>query len=94
MRLAPATTAFYDMINAATSLEQMDNLGRTLWHLYSKGELNDDEAHILSGAIEKRRPQRLVQIWISGLVKSELSPCLLLKAQSGPELLGLSLFEF
>jgi hypothetical protein len=56
--LSTAAAALYDIINAATSPDQMDNLGRALWHLYSKGDLADDEAQFLSGAIEKRRPNR------------------------------------
>lgn len=56
--LSPPAAALYDAINAATSPDQMDNLGRTLWHLFGKGELNDDEAQFLSGAIERRRPHR------------------------------------
>jgi hypothetical protein len=56
--ITPPAAALYDAINAVTSPDQLDNLGRNLWHLYGKGELNDEEAQFLSGAIEKRRPHR------------------------------------
>jgi hypothetical protein len=43
-------------INAAGSADQLDNLARSLWHHWGKGELGDDDATFLSSAIEKRRP--------------------------------------
>ena len=53
--LGPAASVFYDVINAAASPDQLDNLGRTVWHHWSKGEFSDDEATFLNAAIDKRR---------------------------------------
>jgi hypothetical protein len=44
--LSPAASTFYDHINAAASPDQLDNLGRALWHHYYKGEFRDDEANV------------------------------------------------
>jgi hypothetical protein len=54
--LGPFASAMYDSINGAASPDQLDNLGRTLWHRWGKGEFSDDEANFLHSAIEKRRP--------------------------------------
>jgi hypothetical protein len=54
--LSAAGQALYGIINAATSPDQIANLGRTLWHQWGLGELSDDEATFLSEAIEKRKP--------------------------------------
>ncbi|MGE0698789.1 MAG: hypothetical protein AB7O57_06820 [Hyphomicrobiaceae bacterium] len=54
--LQPAAAAFYDTINGAATPDQLDNLGRAVWHHWGKGEFSDDEAQFLAGAIDKRRP--------------------------------------
>lgn len=54
--LSPAASVLYDAINAAGSPDQLDNLGRAVWHHWGKGEFSDDEATFLNGAIDKRRP--------------------------------------
>jgi hypothetical protein len=54
--LSAACQALYGIINAATSPDQIANLGSTLWHQWGMGELSDDEATFLSEAIEKRKP--------------------------------------
>jgi hypothetical protein len=54
--LSPAASAFYDNINAAASPDQLDNLGRAVWHHWGKGEFSDDEATFLNAAIDNRRP--------------------------------------
>lgn len=55
--LSPAAADFYDTINAATTPDQLANLGRALWHQWGKGDFGDEDATFLSGAIEKRKPQ-------------------------------------
>ncbi|MEJ1937728.1 hypothetical protein WDZ92_46645, partial [Nostoc sp. NIES-2111] len=54
--LSQAASLFYDSINVAASPDQLDNLGRAVWHHWGKGEFTDDEATFLNSAIDKRRP--------------------------------------
>ncbi len=54
--LSPAASLFYDSINGAASPDQLDNLGRAVWHHWGKGEFTDDEATFLNSAIDNRRP--------------------------------------
>lgn len=54
--LQPAASAFYDTINGAATPDQLDNLGRAVWHHWGKGEFSDDEAQFLASAIDNRRP--------------------------------------
>jgi hypothetical protein len=56
--LTPAAAAFYDLVNVAASPDQLDNLGRAVWHRWGKGDFSDDDAQFLADAIEKRKPQR------------------------------------
>jgi hypothetical protein len=56
--LSVNAAAIYDQINAATSPDQLANLGRSLWHEWGKGRLSDAEATFLSEAVEKRKPHR------------------------------------
>jgi hypothetical protein len=72
--LPPAASSFYDMINAATSPDQLANLGRALWHQWSKGDFGDEDATFLSEAIEKRKPQhRPVTMKAIGAQQSRIS---------------------
>jgi len=54
--LSTAASLFYDSINGASSPDQLDNLGRSVWQHWGKGEFSDDEATFLNTAIDKRRP--------------------------------------
>lgn len=54
--LSPAASLFYDSIKGAASPDQLDNLGRAVWHHWGKGEFTDDEATFLNSAIDNRRP--------------------------------------
>lgn len=54
--LSPAASAVYDDINAATLPDRLDNLARTVWHRWGKGDFADDEAEFLANAIAKRQP--------------------------------------
>lgn len=54
--LQPAAADFYDSINGSATPDQLDNLGRAVWHRWGKGEFSDDEAQFLANAIDKRRP--------------------------------------
>jgi hypothetical protein len=72
--LSPAASVFYDIINAATSPDQLANLGRTLWHQWGKGDFSDEDATFLSEAIEKRKPQhRPVTMKAVGALQSRIS---------------------
>lgn len=54
--LSPAASLVYDAINTAASPDQLDNIGRAVWHDWGNGRLTDDEATFLNSAIDKRRP--------------------------------------
>lgn len=56
--LSPAAATLYNGITAALSPDQLDNLGRSVWHHLGEGAIGDEDATFLSEAIEKRRPQR------------------------------------
>ncbi|UPJ41807.1 hypothetical protein IVB40_31750 [Bradyrhizobium sp. 40] len=56
--LSPTAAVLYDAVNSALSPDQLDNVGRAVWHRVSNGELSDEDATFLSQAIEKRRPGR------------------------------------
>jgi hypothetical protein len=60
--LSPAAATLYNSINAAPSPDQLDNLGRSVWHHLSQGAIGDEDATFLSEAIEKRRPQRATNL--------------------------------
>lgn len=55
-QLGPVASALYAEINAAANAEQLDGIASRLWPLWSAGQIPDDEADFLSGAIEGRRP--------------------------------------
>jgi hypothetical protein len=46
----------YDSINAVTLPDVLDNIARAVWHDWGKGAFTDDEATLLTGAIDQRRP--------------------------------------
>jgi hypothetical protein len=56
LALSPNATRVYDSINAVTSPDVLDNIARAVWHDWGKGAFTDDEATLLTGAIDQRRP--------------------------------------
>ena len=56
LALSATATRVYDSINAVTSPDVLDNIARAVWHDWGKGALTDDEATLLTGAIDQRRP--------------------------------------
>jgi len=46
----------YDLVNSAFALDQIDNVVKTIFHRWGRGELTDDEATFLSSVADKRRP--------------------------------------
>jgi hypothetical protein len=56
LALSPNATRVYDSINAVTSPDVLDNIARAVWHDWGKGAFTDDEATLLIGAIDQRRP--------------------------------------
>jgi hypothetical protein len=56
LALSATATRVYDSINAVTSPDVLDNIARAVWHDWGKGAFTDDEATLLTGAIDQRRP--------------------------------------
>jgi hypothetical protein len=56
LALSPNATRVYDSINAVTSPDVLDNIARAVWHDWGTGAFTDDEATLLTGAIDQRRP--------------------------------------
>ena len=56
LALSPTAARVYDSINAVTSPDVLDNIARAVWHDWGKGAFTDDEATLLTGAIDQRRP--------------------------------------
>ena len=54
--LQPLAAAIYDEINGATDLARLDNIARTVWASWGKGEFTDQEATFLTTAVDTRRP--------------------------------------
>ena len=54
--LRPIAATLYDQLNAASSVDEIDNVVRSLWATYGKGDVSDDEASFLQSAADKRRP--------------------------------------
>lgn len=54
--LRPIVAALYDRLNAAGAVDEIDNIVRSLWATYGKGDVSDDEAAFLQSAADKRRP--------------------------------------
>lgn len=47
---------FYDRLNAAGNVDEIDNTMRAVWASYAKGEVSDEEATFLGSAADNRRP--------------------------------------
>jgi hypothetical protein len=56
LALSATATRVYDSINAVTSPDVLDNIARAVWRDWGKGAFTDDEATLLTGAIDQRRP--------------------------------------
>jgi hypothetical protein len=56
LALSATATRVYDSINAVTSPDVLDNIARAIWRDWGKGAFTDDEATLLTGAIDQRRP--------------------------------------
>src|SRR5262245_11620426 len=57
--LSPAATAIYEKLNAATSLDDLDQLLNAIWrHHWPRGELSGTEAQYLTETVERRKPLR------------------------------------
>src|SRR3989442_13655625 len=56
LALSATATRVYDSINAVTWPDVLDNIARAVWHDWGKGAFTDDEATLLTGAIDQRRP--------------------------------------
>jgi hypothetical protein len=56
LALSPTATRVYDSINAVTSPDVLDNIARAVWHDWGRGAFTDDEANLLTEAIDQRRP--------------------------------------
>jgi hypothetical protein len=57
--LLPAAAGLYDLINAAASREELDELQHLIWKRYWPArEISDHEAQFLTEAISKRKPAR------------------------------------
>ena len=53
--LTPAAACFYDRLNAARNVDEIDGIVRGIWASYGT-ELNDDECTFLTEAANNRRP--------------------------------------
>jgi len=56
LALSATATRVYDSINAVTSPDVLDDIARAVWRDWGKGAFTDDEATLLTGAIDQRRP--------------------------------------
>jgi len=56
LALSATATRVYDSINAVTSPDVLDNIARAVWHDWGRGAFTDDEANLLTEAIDQRRP--------------------------------------
>src|SRR5262245_35459544 len=54
--LGALACGLYDQVNGAFALDQIDNVVKTIFHRWGRGELTDDEATFLSSVADKRRP--------------------------------------
>jgi hypothetical protein len=63
--------AIYERINACIKPEQLDGIMKLLWsEWYPSGAINDDEAQLLTEAVERRRPTSRRALPIGGGVPS------------------------
>jgi len=49
-------TSIYDAINDAHTVDQLDELARTLWRGYGLGKISDADAEALQACVNRRRP--------------------------------------
>jgi hypothetical protein len=66
--------SLHDRINAATSREELGAISDSIWRIHWPGELSDNDAQFLAGAIEKRKPQhRPVTMKAVGALQGRIS---------------------
>lgn len=65
--LAPAAACFYDRLNAARTVDEIDGIVRGIWASYGT-ELNDDECAFLTEAANNRRPLGRAASMVPGVV--------------------------
>lgn len=54
--LTPAAAHFYDRLNAARNVDEIDGIVRGMWAAYGNAEFGDEEAAFLQEAANSRRP--------------------------------------
>jgi hypothetical protein len=55
--LSGAASNLFGAINASQSADQLHELARAIWQAWGAGAISENEASLLSGCIERRRPR-------------------------------------
>jgi hypothetical protein len=66
--LTPAASCFYDRLNAARNVDEIDGIVRGIWAAYGNAEFGDEEAAFLQDAANNRRPMGRAASSVPGVV--------------------------